>query len=314
MKIRNNKEAKRTTSLALRQYALLAILFIIMIFLLPPNSETMHLYHFSALEYRTVVFAVALPGLAVWLAAFIGYAKLREYAYAIRKTPEGIYFDQLADGCTWLAWSLPIGAIIPFFLNTIANQHTSFHAAAIIMSNYINLLLPLVAFSIIAQASRGLMSTVKINLSLINVRALILAFMLLGVLFCFSTFRFFDLSSFSSSDNPYFLPIWLMLLTITVPYLYAWFLGLLSIYEITLFSRRVKGVFYQQALGMLVYGLLAVILSSIALQYINSVEPRVGHLIFDYRFALNTLFRTVGGGGFILLAFGAHRLKKIEEV
>jgi hypothetical protein len=308
------KETKQFTSRALQHYAMLAVFYVVLIFLLPPSASTMGTYHLSATDYRAVVFAVAIPSLAVWLAAFIGYAKLRQYAYSIRKTPEGIYFDQLAEGCTWLAWSLPVSTIIPSLLNALADSHPGFHTSSIIISNYISLLLPLIAFSVIANASRGLLTSVKVKLSLADARLIILGFLLLGVLYCFFTFRRFDLTSLSASNNPYFLPIWLMVITVTVPYLYAWFIGMLATYEITLFSRHVSGVLYRRALVFLVLGLLAVIFSSIALQYTNSVEPRVGHLVLNYKLVLTSLFRVIGGGGFILLALGASRLKKIEDV
>jgi hypothetical protein len=308
------KEKNQFTSLALQRYILLTVFYILLIFLLPASTITMRDYQLSAFEYRIVVFAVALPAVLVWLAAFIGYAKLREYAYAIRKTPEGIYFDQLAEGCTWLAWSLPVSTIIPTLLNAIANQHPGFHASAIIISNYLSLILPLIGFSMIASASRGLLGNVKVKLSLANARVIIVAFLILGVLYCFLTFSHFDLSSLSSTHNPYFLPAWLMVITVTIPYLYAWFMGILGVYEITLFSKHVRGILYRQALIFVVGGLLAVILSSVALQYINSVEPRVGHLVFNYRLVLVSLFRIIGGAGFVLLTLGASRLQKIEEV
>lgn len=311
------KTVKDTTpviSRALQHYVLLAVLYIALICFLPASTAAERAYHLSGLEYRVVMFALALPSLVVWLAAFIGYSKLRLYARSINDTPEGIYFDQLARGCAWLAWSLPVGTIVPTILNAIAEQHSGFHASAIIISNYIGLVLPLIGFSVIASASRGLLMNTKARMSLANARFLILAFLALGVLYCFLTFSNFNLSSLGSTDNPYFLPAWLMVITVIVPYLYAWFMGILAAYEITIFSKNVQGVLYRQALGLVVAGLLAVILSSVALQYINGVEPRVGHLVLSYKIVFVSLFRIVGGGGFVLLAIGAGRLKKIEEV
>ncbi len=293
---------------------MLAIFYVFLILVLPASTVATQDYNLSALEYRVILLALALPSLLIWLAAFIGYAKLRLYARSIRKTPEGIYFDQLAEGCTWLAWSLPVSTIVPTVLNAIANEHPGFHSIAIILSNYISLILPLIGFSVIAGASRGLLGNVRAKLSLANARIIIIGFLVLGVVYCFLTFSRFDLTSLGSTDNPYFLPAWLMVITVIVPYLYAWFMGILAAYELTLFSKHVRGVLYRQAVGFVVGGLLAVILSSVALQYINSVEPRVGHLVFSYKLILVLLFRIIGGAGFILLALGANRLQKIEEV
>jgi hypothetical protein len=73
-------------------------------------------------------------------------------------------------------------------------------------------------------------------------------------------------------------------------------------------------VLYKQALHFLVAGLLAVIAGSIMLQYVSSVAPTPGHLVLNYRLLLITIFRVVDGIGFVLIAAGASRLKKIEDV
>jgi hypothetical protein len=305
---------KQFTTRALQQYMFLAILYVVLIFLLPANKHTLQAYRITSVEYHILLFAVSLPSIVVWLAAFVGFVKLRQYSHSISKTPEGIHFEQLAKGSMWLAWSLPLPVIASLLLNALSDKWPHFHPTAIILSNYVNLVMPLVAFSLAAQASRGLLATTRLKLSLVNVRFIVLGFVTVGVLYCLLTFRRFDLTSLSATNNPYFLPIWLMVVSVTVPYLYAWFIGTLAAYEITLFSKQVPGVLYRQALRLLVGGLLAVVLSSIALQYLNSVEPRTGYLTLDYKLVWTTIFRVVGGAGFILLAIGAARLKKIEEV
>lgn len=311
------KAPKKKTSRTLRamQYAaLLAGLYVLLLFVLPANTATMHEYDLSSFEYRIIAFAVALPSLVSWFAGFIGYAKLREYAMAIRKTPEGIWYDRLAEGCTWLAWSLPVATIIPFLLNAVADDHAGFHATSIIISNYIALLLPLFGFSIIATASQNLLSNIRVKLSLYSARLIIAGFLMIGVLYCYLVFKHLNLGSLSTSDNPYFLPAWLLVTTIIMPYLYAWFMGLLGAYELTLYRKHVHGVLYKQALGLVVGGLIAVILSFVALQYVGSIEPRIGHLMFNNKLLFISIFRIVGGTGFVLIAIGATRLKKIEEV
>ncbi len=300
---------------ALWHYGLFVSLYVLLIFILPANSTTLATYNLSAIQYHFLLLLIVSPSLAIWLAAFIGYSKLGQYAYSIKKTPEGIHFDQLARGCAWLAWSLPLTAIVPLIFDAFANRWSDFHPTAIIVSNYLNLILPLIAFSIIASASRGLLSSnPEIKFDQKSAQLIVVGFLAAGALYCLLTFRRFDLSSLASTHNPYFLPIWIMIVTITVPYLYAWFIGTLAAYELTLFTKRARGLLYRQALRFVIGGLVAVILSSIALQYLNSIVPRIGYLTLDYRLLMTTFFRIVGGAGFILLAVGAIRLKKIEEI
>jgi hypothetical protein len=182
------------------------------------------------------------------------------------------------------------------------------------LANYITLALPLLGFSLVGIASKELINRVNARLSPVNARGIMLFFVVGGVLYCYLTFRQFNPGSLGSTHNPYFLPIWLLLLTVIIPYLYAWFVGLLAAYEITSYSQQVRGVLYKQALHLLVGGLVAVIAGSILLQYISSVDPSPGHLVLDYRLLLVVLFRIVIGIGFVLIAAGANRLKRIEEV
>ncbi|HVV26029.1 MAG TPA: hypothetical protein VHC21_03280 [Candidatus Saccharimonadales bacterium] len=310
--------AKKTTDSltvrALQRYAIIAVAYVLLIFILPANRHAMHAYQLTGFEYRILYFAVALPSLAVWFAAFYGYAKLQEYARAIKRSDEAPAFSQLARGCMWLAWSLPVSVLVTYILNVIADQWGGFHAAATILANYTTLALPLIGFSIVGMASKELIDQVKIRLSPMNARGVMLFFVIGGVLYCYLTFRRFDPSSLGSTHNPYFLPIWVMLLTVIIPYLYAWFVGLLAAYEITSYSQRVRGVLYKQALRLLVGGLVTVIVGSILVQYVSSVEPSAGHLELNYRLLLIVIFRIIIGIGFVLIAAGANRLKKIEEV
>ncbi len=311
------KTAKKDTEVTFRalQYcALLACLYIFLIFVLPANNMTMQKYHFSPLEYKVVAFAVAIPSLFAWFAAFIGYAKLREYAQSVRKTSEGIAYDQLAEGTTWLAWSLPAGVLVAVVLNAFAGRHPAFRDTAIIISNYVTLILPLIGFSIIANASQRLLTNVKAKLSLANARFMIIGFLVFGALYCYLVFSHLNPGSLGSTDNPYYLPAWLLVLTLIVPYLYAWFMGILGAYEIILYRSHARGLLYKRALGLMVGGLVTVILSSVALQYIGSAQPSVGYLVLNDRLALILLFRVIGGIGFVLLALGASKLKRIEEV
>ena len=309
-----SKPAARLTVQAFQQVALLILVEVSLIFVLPANQAALRLYHLSPLEYHIILFAVTLPTLVTWWAAFLGFATLRQYVYAIQATPEEPYFSKLALGCSWLAWSLPASAILMLVLSAAADQWPAFYSSAVIISNYANLALSLIAFTIIGGASRGLVNQAKLKFSLASVRSIILLFLLAGVSYCYLTFRHFDLTSLNSTHNAYYLAIWLMVISVMIPYLYAWFSGLLAAYEIDLFSKHTDGVLYRQALRLLVIGLLTIIVSFVALQYMNSLHPDIGPLSLIYQMVLTSLFRVTSGVGFVMLALGASRLKKIEEV
>lgn len=310
-------EVARTTSTVprvMKRYLMLAVLYAFLICILPASKQTMAAYNLSLIEYKLLLFGISIPTFMVWLAAFIGYARFHDYANAIKGAPEAYGYKRLALGTTWLAWALPISSIVAIILSGIAHSYQDFRPSSIIIANYVALLLPLIGFIYIGSAARALSATAHKAFDLSKAKTIITLFALLGLTYCYFTFTRFDLVSLTNTDNPYYLPIWLMMFTIIVPYLFSWFTGMLAALEIMIFSKHVHGLLYRQALQLLAAGILTVVVSSIALQYINSASPRVGYLILGYKLLLITLFKLLAGAGFVLVAYGASKLKRIEEV
>jgi hypothetical protein len=290
------------------------MVYLTLVLLLPASTLSLKEYGWSAAEYHVIFMLIAIPMIATWFAAFYGYHWIRLYARSLHKTESGNSYRQLANGVGWLALSIPVPSIISLILNSIGNNHPGFQPASIIITNYIALLLPLIAFGIIGNAARQLTNAADIKISLAGARSVIFMFVTLGVMFCYLVFQHFDFSSPGSTDNPYYLPVWLMLTTLIVPYLYAWFVGLLAAYEISVLATKTRGVLFSQALRLFVFGLVTVIGSSIVLQYIGSAAPRTGHLQLNSRLLLTYVVRIAAGIGFLLIAAGARKLRKIEEV
>ena len=308
------KNKDNYTARAMQLAGYLSAAYIALIFLLPANQAIMHHYNWTANEYRVLTLAIAAPSIIVWLVAFWGYSKLQTYAHAIKNTKEGPNFKRLSYGLAWLAWSLPLVTIATYFLNHSTNIWTLNENTSIIIENYITLLVPLIALVIISTAASAMVGNSRLSLNLASARLTMMVFLSIGVVFCFLVFRSLDLTSLNGSSNPYHLPVWLLIITIIIPYLYAWFVGLLAAYEITLFSAGIGGILYRKALLYLAYGLAIIIVSAIASQYIASVVPRSSGIVFNYRLYTLIFFRVLSAAGFILVTIGANRLRKIEEV
>ncbi|HVW23519.1 MAG TPA: hypothetical protein VHB51_03520 [Candidatus Saccharimonadales bacterium] len=312
--VRKNQSQPKPFQNAIASYAGLTLIYLLLVSFLPANPATKLAYHLSNGQYHILLFCVVLPSILIWFAGFYGYAMLKSYAQSIYDAQEGQSFNRLGTGCAWLVWSLPVSSITAQLLGGIANAHPGFHNASIIISNYVAMILPLVGFSIISAATRGLTAQAGLQLSLASARTIILGFVAGGVIFCYLTFRQFSLITLSATHNPYFLPVWLVVISLVIPYLYGWFLGVLATYEISVYSQQTRGVLYRQALRLFSGGLVAVITSFIALQYLQSVQPRTGHLILNQHLIWMDIFKVLAGVGFLLIAFGVARLKKIEDI
>jgi len=275
----------------------------------------MHSYHLSPTAYHVLLLIVELPVMATWLAAFYGYSKLRDYANSIANTPEEAGFKRLTLGIRWLAWSLILPTILSLISNSIANSHQSFHPTAIILTNYFNLFFPLVAFTLMASGVDSLLAYAKWKQSYTqNLKPLLLFFAALGGIYCYLTLRYINLGQPDSRNNTFYLPGWLLLFTIIIPYLYAWFVGLLAAYGLNTLATSAKGVLYRQSLSLLTAGVSLVIASSVGSQYLHIIVPRTGHLSLNVALLIVYVFYLVIILGFVLISLGASRLKRIEEI
>lgn len=299
---------------AMKAYISLISLFFILIIILPANKLSMLSYHLTPGIYHILLILIMLPMIAIWFAAFYGYGQIKKYSLVIKDTAEGVDFNRIARGSKWLAWGYPISAITSLVLDAIANQHPGFKGADEIISNYLTLFITLVAFSIFSKASGGLTERLKLRISASRLRVIVILFVSAGVAYCFLIFRQMTLYDTSSTKNLFHMPSWLVITSLIIPYLYVWFSGLLTAYEIYLYGRYTHGVLYRQAIGRLAVGISLVISSLICLEYITTIQPQPFHLVLSALLVITYIFRFIFGLGFGLIAIAAIRLLKIEEV
>jgi hypothetical protein len=292
----------------------LSLIYLLLGLILPINQQSQQLYGLSNSSYHVLLFALALPLFGIWFAAFFGYTKLRQYADSLKDTKEASAYGLLALGCTWLAWGLPTLSILTELANGLSNAHLNLTEATTIITNYAFILVPLIAFTILSNGSRKLLEQAKERLSASMAIFLVLVFVILGVIYGYLAFRPDNVLSMTHVSSPYYLPVWLVIITITIPSLYTWFIGLLAAGELASYSKKIYGLLYKKAVQFITVGLIAVISSSIAYQYIFSIDPHSRHLSLSYLLVSTYIIRIVEAVGFIAIAIGAIKLKRIEEV
>ena len=298
----------------LRQYCVVTITYFLLVVLLPANRVALHDYNLTSLSYHLLLLSIVLPLALIWFGGFYSYARLQQYRASIVDSPEASDFGHMTRGFIWLAWGPPLIAIGTIVLNTVADSHPPFRTAAVITANYASMLIILIALSAISTGTRNLNQRNKIVISSRGARSLILFFMIVGVAYCVISFRHLDLHSLASTNNPYYMPVWLVISTIVIPSMYTWFIGLLAAYEIYLYSRSVTGLLYRRAMRLVSFGVISVIASSIVVQYFHAIVPRRGHLSLSVIIIIVNIIYILMASGYIMLSLGASQLRKIEEV
>lgn len=294
---------------AMMWYGVLVVIGAVLALLMAPDVAILHTLHISDAAYRIAVFTVIPPYALIWFSAFYAYDKLRGYAKKVRPSQEAEPFQTIADGVRFLAWGLALQTIISIVLNAFASWHSGFGAASTILSHYIMLAVPLVGFTMIGNGTNALTAIVHTRPSRVGMRLFALAFIIVGTFFVRLVMH-----GHGADDGQYRLSAYPLLLTIIIPYLYAWFLGLLSAYELWLYAQKIKGVLYKRALARLSGGIAIVIVASIAVQYLTGVSGNSGRVSLAPFLVMVYCLLAVQAAGYALIAFGAKRLQKIEEV
>lgn len=298
-------------------FLVLVISYLLISFFLPLNEATREAYNLNISQARILAFLGILPVFGVWFAALFGWNLLRKYADAIKRSNEGKAFKKIADGVMILTLGLIVRSFSSLILTGISSAYWDFHPASVILQNYITLIFPLVAFWLILTGSRQLLNNsggsvhIDANESAKRTRLLTFIFAIIAVAYSYSVFSLNGIGN----TNSYFLPTFLLLLTIVIPYLFTWFSGLNAALDLTMHAKLTKGHLYRRSLNSLAAGLITLIVASIILQFLNSLFiASLGMISINFVLLIDYLLLFVMVMGYLLLAFGTRGLTRIEEV
>lgn len=290
-------------------FVILAVLTAGLALGLPPDPHTLQQLHVTNVTYRLAIVVLLVPYGVIWYAAFYAFAKLKEYASLIHGSEDGASFRKIMIGMGILAYGLIIPTIISLILNNIAGHHHGFKSVAVVTTNYLSMLV-LVAFFPMSNGTHMLSNFKEGRMKLLGVYLFELLFIGLSVSFTYLVMHY-------HAHNPsvYYLNKPLLLTTFVVPYLFGWFIALLSAFEFWMYAKNVTGLLYKRALRLFGYGIATVILGSITIQFMENtfiiakVSKSISALVvFDY------IVLVIIATGLVLMAMGTKKLKKIEEV
>lgn len=294
-------------------YIILAILYLASGFILPTFNTARVAYDLTEGQYQLLLFIVRLPILAVWVLAFYAHRRLAHYTAAIKDAPESKHFAAINTGVGWIAWGLLVPAIISALFTGLAAISDNFRTLALITHIYMSVAVSVFAFSYICNGAHRLAQDNNVQLTTKQIKTLVLILVTFGVLFCWLIAQRLT-GGLWNSFNAYYLPNILIWITVVIPQLYAWFIGLFAAVELISIARQTPGIIYRQALMNLAIGLVVAIVSLCMLMYLRSIIPRTGTLTIGFALLAAYGIYALNAFGSILVALGANRLKKIEEI
>lgn len=294
---------------ALAWFGILYAIIVILALTVSPGSVVLRSLDVNEAIYRMLIFSILIPYALVWGAAFYAYDTLSVYARKIADTREGEGFKCIVLGLKTLAWGLMLETLLNLLLSLIGHWFSGFAAAESIISRYATLIVAGVALVLIQDGTFALVETARARRSKNSIRILIVTSALIGAFFL-------KLVSDNQGGhaNPYYMPIILLILTVVIPYICIWTIGMISIYELRLYSRRVAGVLYKRSLQLVAGGLTIVIVLSIANQYLTAAFAQRSVFSLGPLLIVIYSFLLLEAAGLGLVSLGAKQLKKIEDV
>lgn len=303
-----------------KKYAFLLGIFIafyaVLIFVIPPDPAVLKRFGMDVLQLRLIRLTLVGFLAVIWYSAFYGFAKFKEYALKIKDSPDGRAFCTLANGLGVLAFALPISSLVSTALGYIARAHPDFTAATVVAERYLALGLAAAAIVLIYRGSKSLAALTTKKPKRAGYLWGSIAVLIMSGLYAYIVLT----NTTSSVPDPanskavYYLPVWLIITTNIIPYACIWLLGLRSVTHILFYKRNSQGLVYARALGSFAIGLGFVIGGSIAVQIFTALGNSLDKWGLQLLLALVYLLVIIMAIGYVLIAIGAKRLKKIEEV
>jgi hypothetical protein len=302
------KEIVRVRSKTFVTFIILATLYAsINLIAAPPQTSLQH-YHVTSTTLRLANITVILPVIAIWFTGLYGYQKLQAYTRYVRDHKEGQRLMELSRGIMILVWWLPITSTLSAALNLYARWHSSFLAAATIFNNYLSLLFPLAAFWFISHGSRSLSELSRERPSQRNIHIMAAGLIVGSVLY-----GFLLANAREHLWTIYHTPLWIVMLTLAVPYVFTWYLGLTAAFDIHVYTRKVKGLIYRKGWNYLALGVVWIIVTIVVLQYVTAVSAKLSDMSLGWILALVYAILAIMAVGYVFIALGAKKLTKIEE-
>jgi hypothetical protein len=284
-------------------------LYIGLILALPADPKTLTQFQVTQSQLRLLLLTIVTPLVAVYFAALYGFVQFKNYADSIRDTKEGPAFKRLADALMLLAFSLPLTANISTLLNYATLNNQDFLPTATIIKNYVALIFPFITFMLLTKGSEALVGTLRLRLKYPPNYTLWFIISLTSIYTWLITTR----PHGSTSTEAYFLPNWLIIMTLAVPYVFMWCRGILAAWKLFEYHKNVKGRVYRDAMRYLALGIGCIIFLSVLIQLLSTVSARLESLslrpVLFFLYVLVAMYAV----GYGLVARGAKRLKQIEE-
>jgi hypothetical protein len=275
-------------------------------FFAPPSANA-HL-KLSPTALFLLRLTIIIPLYFIWTTAARGASNFKRYALLVHGGAEGRAINDIANGLLWtLAYLIMLslgGSLLQFFVQW------RYFDVLVVLRDHLPVVAALIGFFLLYRGSDGLRHTAQFTTWTPSTFIMLAGFAAFSIGFVLAfTLAVPDSPTRTSMD---IMPRGLLLTTQIMPYLAAWFMGILAGVNIAKFAANVKGVLYRRALRNVVLGIWGVVVFSVILQALTLASRYLlnwsvaGVILLVY--ALMAFYSF----GFILINSGAKSLTRLE--
>jgi hypothetical protein len=292
-------------------FVALGVLYYTLTLINKPDPAVLKKYSLSLASFHWLQASILIILTIIWTASLMGSLFFKLYAVKIRDSSDGNALNIISNGLIVLSIAQPITSNLGLIAGLIGKHHPEHIPKLTIANNYISLALMGLAMALVAIGGQKLISHVGRRLRITSQNWWVMAFIAFSALY--SYFIIIQPIHTPLSRRAYFLPDWLLVVSIAIPYLCVWYLGLNGASQIYHYQKNIRGLLYKSALKYLAAGITAVIATSVFTRVIITSSTRLSHFQLTPMLLIIYALLLIDAIGFILIAIGARRLGKIEE-
>lgn len=288
-------------------------------------------YDISNFESYVLRISFQIPIFLIWLAVFFGSFHISRYFKKIsnislqttnNSSDEVKGFRYLSFALHVLLSSLVISSYIaiPSVYTTRASaDYLDVKMWTTLITQYSSIILTFTYFCLFLLAAKHFFNLISINKDVAVKKSLaIIAVLLFSVYYVYTVFTNPD--RVAPTSNPaeilpvYYVSDFWIFLTIVVPYITIWIIGVISVIYFNHFAKYVDGIIYRKAFSLLGRGVSSVILLSMFLQMLSQFGGFFAGTSLGILLAVIYLLLIFIAVSYALIAKGAEELSKLENI
>lgn len=306
-----HKQAKRTANFYYWVLGLLSLAYVALTVLAPVRGNTFDL---NNTQLHLVQLTFVVPILFIWFLIVFGGIRFKNYALLIKGSQEARGLSLVADSLLLIAFGGIVVNLFGLLRTYVGLQFTEEFA---ITRNYLNLALQLASYGLLYIGSRRMVKSVE-EKSPASHRVILPQLIVAGLVAVYAALMFTNQYRNATPDptkfTSFYLPDALLLLTIIVPYAFVWTIAAGALVNLRIFANGVKGIVYRDAIRRLVLGMTFVVGFAIALGMLSSLSGIFAGSSLQFVLAFIYIILILYATGFLIIASGARKLSRIEEV